>query len=38
MDDYLRLQVGVESFEEMRRRGFYFVDKTKLIENLLEDW
>lgn len=38
MDDYSRLQVGVESFEEIRRRGFYFVDKTQLKENLLDDW
>ena len=25
-------------FQEIRRLGFYYVDKTKLIEQLLENW
>jgi len=31
------LPVGVESFEEMRREEFYFVDKTGLIKELLNN-
>ena len=31
----LKLPVGIESFEEIRRLGFYYVDKTKLIEQLM---
>lgn len=33
-----RLPVGIENFEEIRKRGFYYVDKTRLIEKLLENW
>ncbi len=33
-----RLPVGLESFEEIRRGGFYYVDKTGLIRELLESW
>lgn len=36
MDNCLKLQAGIESFEEIRSKGFYFVDKTKLIEDLFE--
>ena len=31
----LKLPVGIENFEEIRRLGFYYVDKTKLIEQLM---
>lgn len=33
-----RLPVGIESFEEIRRGGFYYIDKTGLIRELLENW
>lgn len=32
-----KLPLGIESFEEMRTRGFYYVDKTGLIRTLLEN-
>ena len=38
MSDILKLPVGIESFEEIRREGFYYIDKTKLIEHLLNQW
>lgn len=31
-----RLPVGIENFEDIRRNGFYYVDKTALIKDLLE--
>ena len=34
----LKLPVGVDSFEKIRKDGFYYVDKTTLIEQLLEQW
>lgn len=34
----LKLPVGIENFKEIRQEGFYYVDKTKLIEQLLERW
>lgn len=33
-----RLPVGIENFEKIRRDGFYYVDKTDLIKELLENW
>ena len=30
------LPVGIENFKEIRRDGFYYVDKTDLIKELLE--
>ncbi len=33
-----KLPVGIENFEEIRREGFYYVDKTQLIEQLLDQW
>lgn len=38
MKEQLKLPIGVESFEEIRTDGFYYVDKTKLIEELLNQW
>lgn len=38
MPDNLKLPVGVDNFEKIRRNGFYYVDKTKLIEQLLGQW
>lgn len=34
----LKLPVGIEDFRDIRRLGFYYVDKTKLIEQLLDSW
>lgn len=31
MDTTLKLPVGIEDFQEIRRLGFYYIDKTKLI-------
>ena len=33
-----RLPVGIESFEKIRSEGFYYVDKTAMIRDLLLDW
>ena len=33
-----KLPVGFESFQEIRKLECYYVDKTKLIEQLLENW
>lgn len=33
-----KLPVGIENFEEIRSEGFYYVDKTGLIRDLLENW
>ena len=38
MDTTLKLPVGIEDFQEIRRLGFYYIDKTKLIEQLLDNW
>lgn len=32
----LKLPVGIENFEKIRREGFYYVDKTGLIKELLD--
>ena len=34
----LKLPVGIESFAEMRQEGFYYIDKTGLIRDLLNNW
>ena len=33
-----KLPIGIESFEEIRKEGFYYVDKTGVIGQLLEKW
>lgn len=33
-----KLPIGIEDFEKIQKDGFYYVDKTKLIEQLLEKW
>jgi hypothetical protein len=38
MKEFVKLPVGIEDFREIREAGFYYVDKTKLIEQLLEQW
>ncbi len=34
----MKLPVGIENFEEIRTEGFYYVDKTSLIADLLHNW
>ena len=34
----LKLPVGIEDFKKIRRQGFYYIDKTSLIEQLLDRW
>lgn len=38
MVNTLKLPVGIENFEEIRKLGFYYIDKTRLIEQLLQGW
>lgn len=38
MMEALKLPVGIEDFAEIRQAGFYYVDKTKFIEQLLDGW
>ncbi len=38
MTETLKLPVGIENFEDIRKLGFYYVDKTKLIEQLILNW
>lgn len=33
-----KLPVGIDSFEKLRREAFYYVDKTGLIIDLLNNW
>ena len=33
-----KLPVGIDNFEKIRKEDFYYVDKTKLIEQILEQW
>lgn len=33
-----KLPVGVENFEDIRKKGFYYIDKTGLIRDLLNNW
>ena len=34
----LKLPVGIDSFEKLRREDFYYIDKTGLIRDLLNNW
>ena len=38
MDEFLKLPVGIDNFEKIRQNGFYYVDKTSLIEQLFSSW
>lgn len=38
MNDTLKLPVGIDDLKKIREAGFYYVDKTKLIEQLLQSW
>ena len=33
-----KLPVGIESFEEFLNEGFYYIDKTMFIADLLHNW
>ena len=33
-----RLPVGIDNFEKLMKNGFYYVDKTGLIIDLLDNW
>ena len=33
-----KLPVGIEDFEEIRKEGFYYIDKTGFICDLLNNW
>ena len=37
MREQLKLPIGIESFSKIRTSGFYYVDKTRLIEQLLKN-
>ena len=38
MQELKKLPVGFENFQEIRKLDFYYVDKTKFVEQLLENW
>ena len=38
MDRKIKLPIGIENFKEIRTEGFYYVDKTGLIRELLHNW
>lgn len=33
-----KLPIGIDNFEELRKEGFYYIDKTMLIKELLLNW
>ena len=37
MNEQLKLPIGIENFSKIRTGGFYYVDKTRLIEQLLKN-
>lgn len=34
----LKFPVAIEDFKKIRRQGFYYIDKTRLIEQFLDRW
>ena len=34
----VKLPIGIEDFKEIRTEGFYYVDKTGMITELLNNW
>lgn len=38
MNGNLKLPVGIDDFKKIRECGFYYVDKTKLVEQLMQNW
>ena len=38
MEGLKKLPIGIENFEKLRQEDFYYIDKTRLIEQLLTRW
>lgn len=38
MVNTLKLPVGIDDFKKLRQSDFYYIDKTRLIEQLLQNW
>ena len=38
MSKKVKLPIGIENFEKLRTEGFYYVDKTGFIKELLDNW
>ena len=38
MQEKKKLPIGIENFDEVRQEGFYYVDKTNVIKELLHNW
>lgn len=38
MNECVKLPIGIDDFKKLRQEGFYYVDKTALIEQLLNNW
>ena len=38
MVNTIKLPVGIDSFEKIRKYDFYYLDKTKIIEQILKNW
>lgn len=38
MEQKTKLPIGIENFEKLRTEGFYYVDKTGFIKELLDNW
>ena len=38
MERKRKLPIGIENFEKIRTEGFYYIDKTRLIKELLQNW
>lgn len=38
MASTLKLPIGIEYFEQIRTQGFYYIDKTMFIKELLDNW
>ena len=38
MKPSVKLPIGIEDFQEIRTEGFYYVDKTQMISELLNSW
>ena len=38
MRDAIKLPVGIDDFKKIRKNSFYYVDKTRLIIDLLGNW
>lgn len=36
--EILKLPVGIDNFEKIRRNNFYYIDKTRLVEQALHNW